>query len=144
VIFFIANQGVRNVAERVLDRLSIGDQSLPLLRFGVRRLLVKYRWLAHPEVRGERCVDVGSGSARWSEEELKGDPKGGDGNWRRNSFGVIPNFVREATVRWGLCRKSAGAVMPVKPKPGLTSRNGEAATAPRIFAGDFPRVLRNS
>jgi len=41
MVFVVANQGVRYIAECSLDRLSIADQRLPVLKLGISQVVAK-------------------------------------------------------------------------------------------------------
>src|SRR5258708_18765125 len=41
VVFVVANQSVRNITERALDGLLIGDQSLPFLRLRIPQIVAQ-------------------------------------------------------------------------------------------------------
>ena len=62
VVFVIANQSVRNIAERALNRLLVADESLPLLGLGVAQIVTQFTTF-EDRLRKFRCI--GSDS-QWS------------------------------------------------------------------------------
>jgi hypothetical protein len=64
VVFVIANQSVRNIAERTLNRLLVADESLPLLRLGVAQIVTQCTTFKD---RLGKCRCIGSDS-QWSRD----------------------------------------------------------------------------